>query len=109
MLGFNYDLSPTEVIEIIKNNELDKDIKDYIYELIDLDELKKNRPITEYFDLTCFSERDSSYYLTVGACVDELEYSSMTNTEKELHNKFQSKVMSIYTEVIAEIENKNII
>ena len=41
MLGFNYDISPTEVIEIIKNNELDKDIKDYIYDLIDLDELKK--------------------------------------------------------------------
>ena len=109
MLGFNYDLSPTEVIEIIKNNELDKDIKDYIYDLIDLDELKKNRPITEYFDLTCFSERDSAYYLTVGACVDELEYSGMTNTEKELHNKFQSKVITIYDEVMAEIKNKNII
>ena len=73
------------------------------------DELKKNRPITEYFDLTCFSERDSAYYLTVGACVDESEYSSMTNAEKELHNKFQSKVITIYDEVMAEIKNKNII
>ena len=109
MLGFNYDLSPTEVIEIIKNNELDKDIKDYIYDLIDLDELKKNRSITEYFDLTCFSEKDNEYYLCVGACVDESEYSSMTNTEKELHNKFQSKVITIYDEVMAEIKNKNII
>ena len=109
MLGFNYDLSPTEVIEIIKNNELDKDIKDYIYDLIDLDELKKDRSITEYFDLTCFSGKDNEYYLYVGACVDESEYSSMTNTEKELHNKFQSKVITIYDEVMAEIKNKNII
>lgn len=104
MLGFNYDLSPIEVIKIIKSNELDKDIKEYIYELIDLDELKKNRPIIEYFDLTCFSERDNEYYLYVGACVDESEYSSMTNTEKELHNKFQSKVITIYDEVKKEID-----
>ena len=104
MLGFNYDLSPVEVIKIIKNNELDTDIKEYIYHLIDLDELKKNRPIIEYFDLTCFSEKDSAYYLTVGACVDGLEYSSMTNTEKELHDVFKSKVMSIYTEIKKEID-----
>ena len=102
MLGFNYDLSPIEVIKIIKNNELDADIKEYIYHLIDLDELKKNRPIIEYFDLTCFSE--NAYYLTVGACVDGLEYSSMTNTEKELHDEFKTKVMSIYNEVKKEID-----
>ena len=42
MLGFNYDLSPTEVIEIIKIIELDKDINDYIYDLIVLDVLKIN-------------------------------------------------------------------
>ena len=104
MLGFNYDLSPVEVIKIIKNNELDADIKEYIYHLIDLDELKKNRPIIEYFDLTCFSEKDSAYYLTVGACVDGLEYSNITNKEKELHNEFKSKVLSIYNEVKKEIE-----
>ena len=104
MLGFNYDLSPVEVIKIIKNNELDADIKEYIYHLIDLDELKKNRPIMEYFDLTCFSKRDSAYYLTVGACVDGLEYSSMTNIEKELHDEFKSKVMSIYNKVKKEID-----
>ena len=109
MLGFNYDLSPTEVIEIIKNNELDKDIKEYIYHLIDLEELKKDRDITEYFDLVCLSEQEKEYYLYVGACVDESEYSSMTNAEKELHNKFQSKVITIYDEVMAEIKNKNII
>ena len=104
MLGFNYELSPAEVIKIIKNNELDTDIKEYIYHLIDLDELKKNRPIMEYFDLTCFSERDSAYYLIVGACVDGLEYSNMTNIEKELHDEFKSKVMSIYNEVKKEID-----
>lgn len=104
MLGFNFELSPTEVIEIIKNNELDKDIKEYIYHLIDLDELKKNRPIIEYFDLTCFSKKDSAYYLTVGACVDGLEYSSMTNIEKELHDEFTSKVISIYNEIKKEID-----
>lgn len=104
MLGFNYDLSPVEVIEIIKNNELDADIKEYIYHLIDLDELKKNRPIMEYFDLTCFSEKGSAYYLTVGACVDGLEYSNMTKKEKELHDEFKSKVMSIYNEVKKEID-----
>ena len=104
MLGFNYDLSPTEVIKIIKNNELDTDIKEYIYHLIDLDELKKNRPIIEYFDLTCFSERNNECYLTVGSCVDGLEYSNMTNIEKELHDEFKSKVMSIYNEVKKEID-----
>ena len=104
MLGFNYDLSPTEVIKIIKNNELDADIKEYIYHLIDLDEVKKNRPIMEYFDLTCFSEKDNAYYLTVGSCVDGLEYSNMTNTEKELHDEFKSKVMSIYNKVKKEID-----
>ena len=104
MLGFNYDLSPTEVIKIIKNNELDADIKEYIYHLIDLDELKKNRPIMEYFDLTCFSKKDNECYLTVGACVDGLEYSSMTNIEKELHDEFKSKVMSIYNKVKKEID-----
>ena len=104
MLGFNYDLSPVEVIEIIKNNELDADIKEYIYHLIDLDELKKNRPIIEYFDLTCFSEKDSAYYLAVGACVDGPEYLSMTNIEKELHDVFKSKVISIYNEVKKEID-----
>ena len=104
MLGFNYDLSPVEVIKIIKNNELDADIKEYIYHLIDLDELKKNRPIIEYFDLTCFSEKDNAYYLTVGSCVDGLEYSNMTNIEKELHDEFKTKVMSIYTEIKKEID-----
>ena len=104
MLGFNYDLSPTEVIEIIKNNELDADIKEYIYHLKDLDELEKNRPIIEYFDLTCFSEKDNAYYITVGACVNGLEYSNMTNNEKELHNEFKSKVISIYTKIKKEID-----
>ena len=108
-LEFNYDLYSKQVIDLIKADELEKDIKDYIYNLIDLDELKKNRSITEYFDLTCFSEKDNEYYLCVGACVDESEYSSMTNAEKELHNKFQSKVITIYDEVMAEIKNKNII
>ena len=104
MLGFNYELSPTEVIEIIKNNELDADIKEYIYHLKDLDELKKNRPIIEYFDLTCFSEKDNAHYITVGACVDGLEYSNITNIEKELHDEFKTKVMSIYNEVKREID-----
>ena len=104
MLGFNFELLPVEVIKIIKNNELDKDIKEYIYELIDLDELKKNRPIIEYFDLTCFSEKSNVFYITVGACVDGLEYSNFTNIEKELHDVFKSKVISIYNEVKKEIE-----
>lgn len=105
-LEFNYDLYPKQVIDLIKADELDKDIKDYIYHLIDLEELKKDRDITEYFDLICLSEQEKEYYLYVGACVGEKEYTSMTENEEKLHNEFQLRVLMIYNEVKAEINNK---
>ena len=100
-LGFSYELYPVEVIELIKADELDKDIKEYIYHLIDMEELRGD--ITEYFELTCLSEDDDGY-LFVGACIDEKEYTSMTENEKKLHNEFQLRVLMIYNEVKAEIQ-----
>ena len=104
-LGFNYELYPNEVIELIRADQLDKDIKEYIYNLIDLEELKKDRDITEYFDLSCLSEEEDGY-LFFGACVGEKEYTSMTDNEKKLHNEFQLRVLMLYNEVKAEINNK---
>lgn len=103
-LGFNYELYPNEVIELIRADQLDKDIKEYIYHLIDLEELKKDRDITEYFDLSCLSEEEDGY-LFFGACIDEKEYTSMTENEKKLHNEFQLRVLMIYNEVKAEIKS----
>ena len=105
-LEFNYDLYPKQVIDLIKADELDKDIKDYIYHLIDLEELKKDRDITEYFDLVCLSEQERKHYLSVGACIDEVYYKNMTENEKKLHNEFQLRILMIYNEVKAEINNK---
>ena len=102
-LGFNYELYPNEVIELIRADQLDKDIKEYIYNLIDLEELKKDRDITEYFDLSCLSEEEDGY-LFFGACVGEKEYINMTENEKKLHNEFQLRVLMIYNEVKAEIQ-----
>ena len=102
-LGFSYELYPVEVIELIKADELDKDIKEYIYNLIDLEELKKDRDITEYFELTCLSEDDDGY-LFVGACIDERDYNNMADMERKLHNEFQLRVLMIYNEVKAEIQ-----
>ena len=101
-LGFSYELYPVEVIELIKADELDKDIKEYIYHLIDMEELRGD--ITEYFELTCLSEDDDGY-LFFGACIDEKEYTSMTENEKKLHNEFQLRVLMIYNEVKAEIKS----
>lgn len=101
-LEFNYDLYPNEVIELIKADEIDKDIKEYTYHLIDLEELK--RDVTEYFDLICLSEQARKHYLSVGACIDEVDYKNMTENEKRLHNEFQLRVLMIYNEVKAEIQ-----
>ena len=106
-LEFNYDLYPSEVINLIKADKLDEDIKEYIYELIDMGELKKNRDIKEYFELNCLSEQESEVYLSVGACMDEKQYKSMTRKEKELHNEFQLRVLMAYNEVKAKIKNKH--
>ena len=100
-LGFNYELYPNEVIELIRADQLDKDIKEYIYHLIDMEELRGD--ITEYFELTCLSEDDDGY-LFVGACIDEVDYKNMTENEKRLHNEFQLRVLMIYNEVKAEIQ-----
>ena len=105
-LEFNYDLYPNEVIEVIKADRLDEDIKEYIYKLIDMEELK--RDITEYFELNCLSEKGNEVYLSVGACMDEMQYKSMTENEKKLHNEFQLRVLMIYNEVKEEINNKSI-
>lgn len=102
-LGFSYELYPVEVIELIKADELDKDIKEYIYHLIDMEELRGD--ITEYFELTCLSEDDDGY-LFVGACIDERDYNNMADMERKLHNEFQLRVLMIYNEVKAEINNK---
>lgn len=99
-LEFNYDLYPSEVINLIKADKLDEDIKEYIYELIDMGELKKNRDIKEYFELNCLSEQESEVYLSVGACMDENQYESMTRKEKELHNEFQLRILMIYQEIL---------
>ena len=100
-LGFSYELYPVEVIELIKADELDKDIKEYIYHLIDMEELRGD--ITEYFELTCLSEDDDGY-LFVGACIDERDYNNMADMERKLHNEFQLRVLMIYNEVKAEIQ-----
>lgn len=101
-LGFSYELYPVEVIELIKADELDKDIKEYIYHLIDMEELRGD--ITEYFELTCLSEDDDGY-LFVGACIDERDYNNMADMERKLHNEFQLRVLMIYNEVKAEIKS----
>ena len=49
-LEFNYDLYPKQVIDLIKADELDKDIKDYIYHLIDLEELKKDNMFKDWLN-----------------------------------------------------------
>ena len=47
MLGFSYEKPIQEVIGMIKNGVLDKDIKEYIIELSERNELR--RDIKEYF------------------------------------------------------------
>lgn len=68
-------------------------------------ELKKDRDIKEYFDLNCLSESENEVYLSVGACVDEKQYKSMTRKEKELHNEFQLRVLMIYQDVKEKLKD----
>lgn len=69
-------------------------------------ELKKNRDIKEYFELNCLSEKKNEVYLSVGACMDEKEYESMTRKEKELHNEFQLRILMIYQEIKEKLKEQ---
>ena len=100
MLSFSYEKPIKEVINMIKNDELDQDIKEYIIELSEMNELRRN--IQEYFDLTCLSNKENEVYTTVGACVTEKEYEAMSKDEKLLHNEFQSRVLMVYNDIKAE-------
>lgn len=97
MLGFSYEKPIQEVIGMIKNGVLDKDIKEYIIELSEMNELRRN--IQEYFDLTCFSNKENEVYTTVGACVTEKEYETMSKDEKLLHNEFQLRILMIFNDI----------
>ena len=97
MLGFSYEKPIQEVIGMIKNGVLDKDIKEYIIELSEMNELRRN--IQEYFDLTCFSNKKNEVYTTVGACVTEKEYETMSKDEKLLHNEFQLRILMIFNDI----------
>lgn len=85
---------------MIKNDELDQDIKEYIVELSEMNELR--RDVKEYFDLTCLSNKENEVYTTVGACVTEKEYEAMSKDEKLLHNEFQLRVLMVYNDIKAE-------
>ena len=100
MLGFSYEKPIQEVIGMIKNGVLDKDIKEYIIELSEMNELR--RDVKEYFDLTCLSNKENEVYTTVGACVTEKEYEAMSKDEKLLHNELQLRVLMVYNDIKAE-------
>ena len=97
MLSFSYEKPIKEVISMIKNHELDQDISEYIMELSEMNELR--RDIKEYFDLTCFSNKENEVYTTVGACVTEKEYETMSKDEKLLHNEFQLRILMIFNDI----------
>lgn len=97
MLSFNYDLPADEIIDYVKDGWLDDDIKEYIIELSEMNELRRN--IQEYFDLTCFSNKENEVYTTVGACVTEKEYETMSKDEKLLHNEFQLRILMIFNDI----------
>lgn len=100
MLSFSYEKPIKEVINMIKNDELDQDIKEYIVELSEMNELR--RDVKEYFDLTCLSNKENEVYTTVGACVTEKEYEAMSKDEKLLHNEFQLRVLMVYNDIKTE-------
>lgn len=98
MLSFSYEKPIQEVVRMIKNDVLDKDIKEYIMELSEMNELR--RDIKEYFDLTCLSNKGNEVYTTVGGCITEKEYETMSKDEKLLHNEFQLRILMIYQEIL---------
>lgn len=100
MLSFSYEKPINEVIRMIKNDELDQDIREYIIELSEMNELR--RDVNEYFDLTCLSNKKDKAFFTVGACIDEKEYEAMSKEEKLLHNEFQLRILMIYNKVKSE-------
>ena len=100
MLSFSYEKPIKEVINMIKNDELDQDIKEYIVELSEMNELR--RDVKEYFDLTCLSNKENEVYTTVGAWVTEKEYEAMSKDEKLLHNEFQLRVLMVYNDIKTE-------
>ena len=100
MLSFSYEKPIKEVISMIKNHELDQDISEYIMELSEMNELR--RDVKEYFDLTCLSNKENEVYTTVGACVTEKEYEAMSKDEKLLHNEFQLRVLMVYNDIKTE-------
>ena len=97
MLGFSYEKPIQEVIGMIKNGVLDKDIKEYIIELSEMNELR--RDIKEYFELTCLSNKANEVYTTVGGCITEKEYETMSKDEKLLHNEFQLRILMIFNDI----------
>lgn len=97
MLSFNYDLPADEIINYVKDGWLDDDIKEYLVEISEMNELR--RDVNEYFDLTCLSDIENQVYVTVGAPVDEKEYESMSNNEKLLHNEFQLRVLLLLNDI----------
>ena len=97
MLGFSYEKPIQEVIGMIKNGVLDKDIKEYIIELSEMNELR--RDIKEYFELTRLSNKENEVYTTVGGCITEKEYETMSKDEKLLHNEFQLRILMIFNDI----------
>ncbi|MGL5381228.1 hypothetical protein [Clostridium sp.] len=97
MLGFDFDKTVKEVLDIIKANELDLDIKEYLMELMEEDEIIIDPP--NYFDITCISDDNSSKEVCVGGTLTEEEINNLSKDELLLHNELSSRANSIFEKI----------
>ena len=97
MIGFDFDKTVTEVLEIIRDNELDSEIRDYFNELLDEDEIIIDPP--NYFEIRCKSENGKANGTCVGGILFEEEVKKLSKNELLLHNELGARATAIFDKI----------
>lgn len=88
-----------EAIEMIKNGELDNEIKDYIIDVMSTDKTLDMNKAEMLFDLALLDDYDTTI-LTVGGSLSANDYFSLNDAEKLLNNILALQVKCIYKDIM---------
>ena len=89
-----------EAIKMIKNGELDNEIKDYIIDVMSTDKTLDMNKAEMLFDLALLDDYDTTI-LTVGGSLSANDYFSLNDAEKLLNNILALQVQCIYKDIMA--------
>lgn len=84
-----------DAIEMIKNGELDNEIKDYLIDVMSTDKTLDMNRAEMLFDLILLDDYDTTI-LTVGGSLSANDYFKLNDTEKLLNNWLALQVQCIY-------------